>query len=563
MTNKIKLHLILNANDEAVVSTIKNIPNVEIVQWDYSFDTALEWTIRNEAEKVDIFFASEYAQVSVTKDDNKQIPRDAALLKKIRELHLARPQAKFILLCDEERSLPENRHFLVNLVAMGIYDFRLTTNLSEDLLVEMIKEPKRDIIHVREYLPEISEDVNISTDIANITKNRNIEVIKEKPKLRPQKIKTIFAAGENLKDRLDLGEVEVVADIAVREQIIPSAEELQPDVVILSVYLRGNTDYLEIAQKLTAMNIRLIFLAGDLSPDSIEISKLQEMRIKEILYNPVDLGLLEKMLLRPEPSGELTFKENGKKRVLGGILSHSKTSETKTTKKVTLFSKTVFVWSPVVAGKSIIALNLSAYAAKMGYKVALIDADPACALHTYTQGVSDGQYLTDALLDDPFSTAHTISLLPELLIFTNDPSANCPILTDKNLRKLAGILEEETDLVVVDMPCSSGLLQKLTDAPILLIADQNWHHIKKIQRSLDEGWLPENAKLVLNNAFESKEIPIKDIEKALGQINSAIIPARTKEIMEGIKTGIPAVLFDKPLQQGFSNLLHEIIKKEK
>ncbi len=371
------------------------------------------------------------------------------------------------------------------------------------------------------------------------------------------KTKILLAAGENLKDRLDLGETEVVADITLREKIIPAAEKLKPDVVIFSVYLRGNLDYLQIAEELVSMNIRIIFLVGDLSPDSIEIFKLQEMGIKEILYNPVDLGVLEKMLLRPEPDGEIVFKENGRKGVLGSILNHPK-SETKTTKKVTLFSKTVLVWSPAITGKSTVALNLAAYAAKMGCRAALIDADPACAMHTYTQGVSDGQYLAEAMLDDPFSTAHTISLLPELLIFTNDPSANCPVLTDKNLRKLTGILEEETDLVVVDMPCNSGLAQKLTDAPILLVADQNWLHIKNIQRCLDEAWLPDSTKLVLNNVFDSKEVPAKDVEKALGQISCAVIPSRTKEITEGIKAGIPAVMFDKPLQKGFLKLFKEI-----
>lgn len=151
---KIKLHLILDASDELVVEVIKSFENMEIIQWDYSFDTAYQWTVYNEEKEIDVFLASEFAQVSTTSGDGKQIPRDTALLRRVRDLHLLRPQTKFILLCDEERELPENKQFLSYLVSIGIYDFRTQTELTEDMLREMIEEPRRDITHVQEYLPE-------------------------------------------------------------------------------------------------------------------------------------------------------------------------------------------------------------------------------------------------------------------------------------------------------------------------------------------------------------------------------------------------------------------------
>lgn len=555
----VRLHLILDSSDTAVVDAIKRIKNIEIAQWDYSFDTAFEWMLHNESEKVDIIFASEYAQVSITDSSNKQMSRDTALLRRVKDLHLMRPQAKFILLCDEDRDLPENRHFLASLVAMGIYDFQTSTKLTEELLVKMIKEPKRDITHVQNYLPEV-DDLKSWLSKSKSLADYNI---KTNDVLVTDKIKVLLAAGENLADRIDNDEVKVVANIDLREKIIPAAEKLKPSVVIFSIYLRGSTDYLEVTEKLIAMNIRVIFLAGDLSPGSIEINKLKEMGVKEILYNPVDLGQLEKMIIRPDPSGEIVFKDPGKRGMFSAFLSQPSKIKTSGTPKaetssIALFSKTVFIWSPVSSGKTTVALNLSAYAAKMGYQVALIDADPSCALHTYTKGVNDGQYLAEALLDDPYAVAHTITLIPELLIFTNDPNTDYPIITERNLRKLAGILEENNDLVVVDMPSNTGLMQKLPDVQILLVADQNWHHIKQIQRSLDEGWLPDNIKLVLNNYFDSGEIPVQAVEKALGQVSVTTIPSRTKELTEGIKTGIPAVLFDKPLLQGFSALIKEI-----
>lgn len=150
---KIRVHVILDELDRQIVEAIRGFSGVEIVQWDFSFDTAYQWTINNIEERVDVFLASEYAQVSNTDEKGKQIPRDKALLKRVRELFLARPHVKFVLLCDPERERPGNREFLTNLVTMGIYDFRTVDVLTEEMLEQFIKEPKRDISYVAEYLP--------------------------------------------------------------------------------------------------------------------------------------------------------------------------------------------------------------------------------------------------------------------------------------------------------------------------------------------------------------------------------------------------------------------------
>jgi len=153
MTDKIKVHIILDHSDAAFVEAIKSVENVEVVQWDFSFDTAFQWLMFND-EEIDVFFASEYAQVSTLDENGRQVPRDLALLRRVKELHLMRPRAKFVLLCDEDRELPENRRFLSNLVAIGIYDFLPKTELTEEEIRSAILGPKNDITHVQQYLPE-------------------------------------------------------------------------------------------------------------------------------------------------------------------------------------------------------------------------------------------------------------------------------------------------------------------------------------------------------------------------------------------------------------------------
>lgn len=217
----VRLHLILDSSDTAVVDAIKRIGDIEIAQWDYSFDTAFEWTLHNESEKVDIFFASEYAQVSITDSSNKQIPRDTALLRRVKDLHLMRPQAKFILLCDEDRDLPENRHFLANLVAMGIYDFRTSTNLTEKALGEMIKEPKRDITHVRNYLPENVQGGTIKPFTAKET-----TIIKKKEK--EVKAIDIFTMINNFRKKGDSEERKKPKVKHIIEKVRPSVVSFLP-----------------------------------------------------------------------------------------------------------------------------------------------------------------------------------------------------------------------------------------------------------------------------------------------------------------------------------------------
>lgn len=171
---KIKVHIILDQTDQTVVDVIESMENVEVVQWDYSFDTAYQWSLHNELTKVDVFFASEFAQVSTVTEEGKQVPRDTALLRKVRDLHLMRPKTKFAIICDEERDRSENRHFLANLVSLGVYDFRVADSITEDTIKSIIEEPARDITHVQAYLPE-----NVQGAKLKPFENKDIDVYAE------------------------------------------------------------------------------------------------------------------------------------------------------------------------------------------------------------------------------------------------------------------------------------------------------------------------------------------------------------------------------------------------
>ena len=286
---KIKVHVILDELDRQIVEVIRSFPGVEIIQWDYSFDTAYQWALSNKEERVDVFLASEYAQVSNTDDHGKQISRDKALLKRIRDIFLTRPNVKFLLLCDPDRKRPGNREFLTNLVSIGIYDFKTEEVLTEELLEEFIKEPKRNIAHVAEFLPgglksvstnsshnvkqfEFEDEEEDEETITSLLKQKIMDKLREpsKPrkgiKIKRSKNKKKEAPREEVQDiepdtsqtstvssigviySLELGLDRGVVNFNTWEQLLSALDMVIPNAIILTSEtsgLIGKIEYLK------------------------------------------------------------------------------------------------------------------------------------------------------------------------------------------------------------------------------------------------------------------------------------------------------------------------------
>lgn len=144
------IHIVLNQEDKPVIDTIKLFDNFEIVQIDYSLDTAYYYIKENPT--ADILLTSEFVRVSAVVD-GKQINKDTAFLRRIRDIKLTSPGMKIVILCAEEREYPENQSFLSSLVSIGVYDFYLATNLNPEMLEKILSAPPKDITHVSKYLP--------------------------------------------------------------------------------------------------------------------------------------------------------------------------------------------------------------------------------------------------------------------------------------------------------------------------------------------------------------------------------------------------------------------------
>lgn len=83
-------------------------------------------------------------------------------------------------------------------------------------------------------------------------------------------------------------------------------------------------------------------------------------------------------------------------------------------------------------------------------------------------------------------------------------------------------------------------------AKVILVADVDYSHLVRMQIELDrlESSLDFNRiSLLVNRLIESDNIDITDAEKAVGLQAEGVIPEKTREVLESIKSGIPAALF--------------------
>lgn len=98
--------------------------------------------------------------------------------------------------------------------------------------------------------------------------------------------------------------IEHLATLFSRDEIITAAVQTCPNVCVLSPDLPGNRDVLDLAETLVQMGVRVIFLAGALSPDNPTIVSLVSYGVADILYGRVTSGLLiERIRARREPAG--------------------------------------------------------------------------------------------------------------------------------------------------------------------------------------------------------------------------------------------------------------------
>ena len=167
--------------------------------------------------------------------------------------------------------------------------------------------------------------------------------------------------------------IEIVAEVLYREGVIQTMEKHQPDVLVLTSDLPGETDFYEICYNARIYDIRVIFLAGDIDEGDPLLKRLVSLGVWDIIFNPVDNRMVES-IFDPTPFSKIAHllgkqppaSPSKKKRVVSRI---SPETEREPEKPVI-----TAVWSPVSAGKTFISTQVSMLAAEE-HSVTLVDLD--------------------------------------------------------------------------------------------------------------------------------------------------------------------------------------------
>ncbi len=219
--------------------------------------------------------------------------------------------------------------------------------------------------------------------------------------------------------------IEVVHQpVQYREAVLQVAQKTVPDVVVLTAWLDGTVDIIDIAYELRSLDIRIVFLAGTLEQADPVVQGVARLSVYDILFGEITVGQVINKINNPTPASQgiplldgrgNTPKEDNETKTRGKIKleqEKEKDENSKTPKESPFqkFLKTkekfkigfsipklskgknkadqavlyiphhiISVWSPVGGMlKSLTAFNLAVTAAEKGFDTALINYDLTC-----------------------------------------------------------------------------------------------------------------------------------------------------------------------------------------
>lgn len=354
-------------------------------------------------------------------------------------------------------------------------------------------------------------------------------------------------------------EIEHLATLEFREEVIPAAQQLKPDVCLLSWDLPGETDILDIADFIVKQGTRVVFMAGNLDEDNPTVDMLKRMGVTDVIHGSPTAGLLIERLLnkgQPYTVPQKALVSPNENLIIDRVADEKETIPAKareigrSIKRLTrrkedgVYENVIAVWSPAPTGKTFVAVNLAAAFALRGTETVLLDVHGSVWPLVGAPGGEDGlaRFLETGTLR---GTAFCPDLIPGLCVLTSDPAGEAPAVdVNKVLEKLVGGSHQ----IIID----------LNDAPLdaagttVIVADHDVNHLLKIQKAVQEGdWL-YRAVLVLNRHVES--LPVETVKQAAAMNVAAVIPELGPEALECQRAGVPAVLVNPALAEAFDSL---------
>ena len=570
-----KVHLVFDSDETELAAVIQQ--HAEISGWDYTFDTAAQWAASKKGESPDVILASGTCDISTVDLNTGEQNRNKAIIKRLTEIRVNRPESRVIILLPPEKE--NSKDFLAGLVSLGIYDIYFINEFNEEDIQKWL-HTKKALPDVQQLLPEVEMEQKDEQLVKVSFKNQKHiprkEKIKEMLKITPAKDKKqviLLATGDN-----DINE-SISTSIPCRAVIASSRESLpdkilesNPNVIILSYLLPGEMDILEVAHLARESTDKVIFMPGNTPENDITLARIKELGV-EVLPGDISIGSILRATCsmsgikeqcdeeteeynEPQEGAISKFARVGSEIVKNipsvSVPKFGNMPKIRLPKKQAINEKLLAVVSPLSAGKTFISVNLSTTLAGMGYTVALVDADiKQQAVHAWLNMDTDEVGLIEAMnSDEPLLNAFQHPMVSNLYVFSSDPGMEQPLTVNaKGFLHLCNTLQDAVDIIVVDTGNINDPLSKRVidmSASTILVADVDYSHLIRLQVELDrvENTLDLNKfSLMVNRVIKSDNIDFSDAEKAAGLQAEGVIPEKSKEVLESIKSGLPAALF--------------------
>lgn len=566
-----RVYAVFGEDDREIIQALQQMGlNVE---WKTSFEEAQ----KDPPDAVDLVLVSEFTPAYSDSED----PDDIVTIRSLAEIIKTVPAtARILFMVAKQSDLIDkvSQQFAerVELVAVG--ESFTVQQLREWILTTRSKPQK----------PRLTA-INRPTEEQYREKLNVVPVTDTQKPVKDNKIR-ILAAVEQEAITLALREIEQVERVDLAsdtDSILPLVHKLKVDLVILSVYLPGNTDFLDVLESLHAMRIKTIFLAGEFGPDDLAIRRLKGK--VEIIHGPVRLGALQELVKAlcsvslpdhnssyQSTSNQLFAKQSGTRpangllRIVEDLEKKEIKQESRVTNKLSAQERIpelpqdvseripeipVFaVWSPSASGKTFVSINLASLGARLGMKTLLVNLAPG---GEHWLGLDPGGL-------DHFIRGNSLveswiqpRLLPKLHVLT---SAEKEKVTDMVILQILqeAAASNQVDLVIIDMPSQLDFSTKsifgLADR-VVVVADQDRARLLQFRKAITNVDLTK-AVLVVNRYLD--DLGKEMVFNTLNWMPDCLIPDNPREVSRGIAEGIPIILCDQIIRQSINQLANSL-----
>ena len=344
-------------------------------------------------------------------------------------------------------------------------------------------------------------------------------------------------------------EIDLVKEVLYREGVLKTLENHPADVLLLTCDLPGETDLFEICSNARMLDIRVVFLAGDMDENDPLLKKLVSVGVWDILFNPVNDKLIDVLFDNPKYSKVAHLGKGGsakhKPKVKTRFNRHEEDYEGPMKPVITA------VWSPVSTGKTFLSTMLAVMSAEQ-QKTVLVDLDTKeRAVSTWLNLPPEIENIYSLIANIQIS-GYKHKLYKKLTVFYAGVDAE-----HKNVTPYPG-WEEQLDakVAIVDMPAELDnwhweFIKKVDY--LIIVTDPDLHHCLKIRQELGNM----DFILVVNKDVDL-QMPV-EIGKLIKE-PLARIPFR-KKIYDDIAIGTPPVS-DRDIKSKANIVLDKISKRK-